>query len=1133
MKKSILTTLVALTALLSPASGGISDQIQFGDAASEKNHGATFSNGVTIKKLDTSVGLMKHSHATREFQGKGAEATFQLKVPLQDTAQRILLELQEVHDRRDTFGYSVYAGGKKVYFRTYEEISGGPNHYFIEIDRDLIGKDGTLDVKIVSEGNSPFNLSQAWVYPDFQKLADEENIFTKLGFIIARSPNLAGITADPKDDSLDTAVRVANGIREKYATKSYDLGFLSFIGYARRSEEESRKAIDKDLAVSAATGLPYHFMLQSWWGGANVGPDGLGGYFSDLKYESVNYDPERKEFKPSFPNQWGNSLWPTKNHPHLNKVNNHRIGNVARYLADRTEVLRASGQSVPPPVIYAEWGPNYGPDYNAAAVEAAKQDGVTLDPRDGLSREEAQWIYESYGRYFNQQVPTYTESLGRGHVIVRDGKPQPPSDPLIDNVYTHGFWDHGNPNFDRKQGYWQQCMNEGMWTSGELYPRYPQAFYDYILPVSRVTCVNLERAMVNDLEFMKDSYGRGLEFVTLFNCLPGDEKLLKAVDNVEDLPKPAETYDRRVLDVFFAHDREIEKSPGYTDSAEVTLTGGKLHPSETKKTGRITYRIADAETSFGNGLRLELIGSAGRRPEGDDWTIKVFAGTDPASLQPVATLTANEFSKAKGNRATVDLGAVAKGQKEIFTAIELRSGGQPNEVELREIAAFVPWAEKSGQTDGSTPNMKDSRLRSLWLQQRARLDRVIRDFRVRNGSPETLARAESLRSEGRYATAHRLLTSTIADTLPARYSIAGQGSLGPHPVTIAAADKDAVVQVELLSFDKDGASFRLQSDRSTGVNATFSKLKPGTAYTLVEESPQLYRIETAADGSTGATTTGSDGTLSLDLKAEPPVIRPEFPFEPVKQVPIPRTGKGKYEVITGTIRSFTPPSLEGEGCNGIVEMDNGGRYELAYLPWYTKTDLVSCSDLKSLGFDGIASAFRPGTKMTLEIDPLAYEGKLPRIYRAHQPVKTLLSENYTQVGEDWATRAAEVSGLHVKDYRGKKLYPTRNWVPGHVVYRIENDGRPFGQTAAAFTGRIILNPANKVRFYVRTDGGEWKECAEFGINSPGANNGRAMKFVDLTDLVEGKTSFDLKVEIHTANDTWAMLEGLQVRTLGE
>ena len=200
---------------------------------------------------------------------------------------------------------------------------------------------------------------------------------------------------------METGVKIANGIREKYATKSYDLGFLSFIGYARRSEAESRKAIDKALAVSTATGLPYHFMLQSWWGGANVGPDGLGGYFSDLKYESVNYDPETKEFKPSFPNQWGNSLWPTKNHPHLNKVNNHRIGNVARYIADRTEALRASEGNVPAPVIYAEWGPNYGPDYNAAAVEAAKKDGVTLDPKDGLSRKEAQWIYESYGRYFN------------------------------------------------------------------------------------------------------------------------------------------------------------------------------------------------------------------------------------------------------------------------------------------------------------------------------------------------------------------------------------------------------------------------------------------------------------------------------------------------------------------------------------------------------------------------------------------------------------------------------------------------------------------------------------------------------------------------------------------------------------
>ena len=427
--------------------------------------------------------------------------------------------------------------------------------------------------------------------------------------------------------------------------------------------------------------------------------------------------------------------------------------------------------------------------------------------------------------------------------------------------------------------------------------------------------------------------------------------------------------------------------------------------------------------------------------------------------------------------------------------------------------------------------MKQNRLRSLWLQQRARLDRAIRDFQARGGSLDILAKAKALREEGRYATAHRLLTGEIASILPARYSIAGEGSLAPHPVTVSAADKQVVVQMELLSCDKNGASFRIHSDRPTEVTLRISELQPGRSYSLVETSPQLYRVEPAADGA--AIAPGADGTLALNLKTAPPVLRPEFPFEPLKQVAIPRKTKGKYEIVKGTIRSFTPPSLMGEGCNGIVEMDNGERYELAYLPWYTKTNLVGCSDLKSLGLDGIASAFRPGTEITLEVDPMAYEGKLPRIITAKQSVKTLLNEDYTKADDSWASRAVEVSGLHVKDYRGKKLYPAKNWQPGHVVYRLENGGKPFGQTAVGFNGRVILNPANKVSFFVRAEGGDWKECAEFGIKSPGSNNPRATKFIDITDFVQGQTAFDLKVEIHTANDTWAMVEALQVRTLGE
>lgn len=124
----------------------------------------------------------------------------------------------------------------------------------------------------------------------------------------------------------------------------------------------------------------------------------------------------------------------------------------------------------------------------------------------------------------------------------------------------------------------------------------------------------------------------------------------------------------------------------------------------------------------------------------------------------------------------------------------------------------------------------------------------------------------------------------------------------------------------------------------------------------------------------------------------------------------------------------------------------------------------------------------------------------------------------------------EMEGLQVAYLRGFKLYPVRAWEPGHVVYRIEHD-RPLEETALAFTGRFILRPQNWVRFYVRVDDGDWVFCGEYDTASPGSNNFRGIKFVDLTDQVRGHRSFDLKVQIHTMNSTWASLGSLQVRTI--
>jgi hypothetical protein len=1123
LASAVLSFVLPTFAIAQGGAAGIADHLTFGDAASESAH-AVKPGGSPVVVLDTEVGVLKRQYTARKVAGKGASLDFMVQIPPdQLTAGPVTLEFREIHNRqKDVFGYSISAGGKEVYFRNYEEVGAGPNHFFVEVARSLVPPDGRLPVAIRSESAAPFHLADVWVYPDFKGLVDEENISKKMGVVVGASAELAGIPADTKAPG--DALKIAEKLKELYGgMECYEPGLMTSVPYARRSAEECRKGIDQALDVSLATGMPYHFMFSSWWGTSAIGPDHLGGYFSDLQYEQITYNELTKSYQASFPNNWGNTMWPTKNHPHLNRCNNYRIELMARYLADRQAELLAAGARLPVPAIYAEMGPSYGADYNPATREAALKDGVTLAPEDGLSNEEARWVHKNYAAYFAQQVPFYRAGLGRGDIIVNEKETAAPIDPLFDNIFTHGFWGVSAPLYDPKFAYWQCNLNDGMWCSGELYESYPQAYYDYVLPISRLTCVNLERPMVKDLRFLKAAYGNGLAFVTLFNALPGDEKFVREVDRIDQEPKPPVTYRRRVLDIIYARDKSMESGNGYVAGNNVRSDRNKIFPAASGKPGRVVYRVSDPETAFEQGLFLELNGTGGRPGRADG--ITVSAGTDEKSLQKVPAM-GDPKSKDSGGR--YDLSQIAKGNKDILVAIEMLSSGQPEEVHLKEVAAFVPWPKPTGQADGSVPNLGQSRLRSLWLQQRARLDRVEADVRDRNASADLIKRGSELREKGRYATAWRLLTEEDARLLPARYTIRGKGRLEPYPIGVEFSNADAVAQMELLSVGADGAKFRVNVSTAQQMKFTVGGLKDGMAYRL-ESKDDGFVLQAAAAGGPDAVI-AQKGEVALDVNCKPAAPNPELPIPPDEIVQLPRKGKGKMESETGVIKSFAPPSLQGKICNGIVELESGNRYELGYTPWWTQCDLVSANGLKSLGIDGIKQAFKPGQPVTIEYEPVAFKGHPPRINKASQPTKILFQEDYTKAGGDWAARALEVNGMQVADYRGKKLYPVKNWSPGSVVYRITGE-RPLGPTAVGFTGRLIITPENRATFSVRTDGGEWKRCGEFVTASPGANDPRGVKFVDLTDFVQGRKSFDLKVELMTTNSTWASLYSLQVRTL--
>jgi hypothetical protein len=815
----------------------------------------------------------------------------------------------------------------------------------------------------------------------------------------------------------------------------------------------------------------------------------------------------------------------------MNLCNNYNIGIVARYLADRVGAIQAERGALPLVQIVAEMGPSIV-DFNAVTIEDARKDGVTLDPVDGISPEEGRWILKNYGRYFAQEVPTYRQALGYGDVIVRHGQVSYPSDPPLDNIYTHGYWgDHSPPN-DPKYAYWQANLNDGMWCSGELTEAYPQAWYDYALANGRIACVNLERSMIQSLRYMKFAYGNGLDFVTLFNANAGDEKLLREADGVSGEKKEPLHRDRRLLDVNTDRDRKFAGNPALVRSSGID-DGSPFHVMESGKPGVVVFKVSDAETSFAKGLVLEIHGSAGRAGGKNKAHIRVMAGNSMEQMKEVRTLDSKDFNPGYGwgasSFARIDLGEQARGKSDILIGLELFTDGYPQDVSVSRVYAFVPWGRKTGQADNSLPTFRESRTRNLWLQQRVRLERLMRDYKAKGGDEDGCRQVQDFYRQGLYVSAYRMLAANIAELLPARYTVQGNGKLGRYPFEIQCVQKDGIIQVELLAIGNENCEFRIQSSKENSCRMTVSGLDDGRKYVLNPKAGNIYSLQ-AADGGAKDSFQPKKGKVEFEIAVKPPLEAPPFPFTPVETVQLQRKSKGKYESETGVIKSFKPPSITGEFCNGIIELESGGRYELAYTPWWTKASLVGLEGLKSVSLEKITQAFQAGSTVRVEYEPQSFKGFLPRAYSVSQPVKLLLNENYVKPDENWSKRAAEVKGLVLQDFRGKKLWPAKYMEPGYIVYHITSE-HPLSQTAVGFTGRLIMRPENRVTVFVRSGTREWRKCGEYLTSSPGSNNFDALKIIDITEQVRGKREFDLKVEMVTTNSTWCSLGSLQVRTL--
>ena len=1147
--------------------------------------------------LETEVGLNKKSWSVMSVkQGGKLEISLDFSAQFQqDAAAPLFLEVQEVHNRAtQTIGYTVEVNGREVYFRTYEQTSAGANNYFISIDRSLVGDPKAVKIAFVNRGEETFYLNRAWMYNDFFQLAEDEGIYQKMEI-----------------NGLYKSVQAARQIDTQYPDDftMYETGALLSIMYMNNSNADNAKSIDKIIDLTADVDFPIHIMPSRWWGGTANGPDGLGGYFSDLEYGQIVYNAAEQCYQTTIPNGWSNTYWTSMNHPHSNAVAAQRLTYLGKYLANSFSLnLVKQNKSLYPYSLYLEHGIGYwnisnldGSDYSDFAVEAAKKDGVELKADGTLTDEEKIWLLKNMARYFDDEAIAVRDGYGKSAIEVVKGNVVYPEAQLYDNIYSHGVQCGLYPSNDNKKiGDWESGMGNNMWPSYEVYVFSDYRNYDYVLAHGKNAMANLEMTMINTAQFqkyIKDCYAAGGMFVTMFNQKKdGENAAIKAVDNLDDEKSQLlKHFDRYNLWVDYRGNyREdmLTNLDDYVESYEdIVLTGdGCIVPAKTGKPGVATYQLTNNGETFTNGLLFRLqakvSGVSGN-------ALEIYAGTNRNNLQKVDDFFngSNVDFFNNNTERTYDLSSIANGKKEVYVQLRLKANDINNRVQVRMVKGEIPWGKTSGNANGYVPTLKENRLQSLWISQRAVTERAIDTYR--NSIPEAnviAENAEALFESGLYKSAYKLLSGEQSMLLPARFTVDTSGRLGRYPVEVTAKKEGDVMVVDLLAAADAYYQFELYSDRALSADITFSQLPDGNyaltedagVYTLKKTAEDMENGIKAVDGKVTCTVqyqvaksqklasvefTGkvvaaqsnditmetqdvsiSDYAHAITLSFASSVTytrRADGSQETVKELPkagdmatITLNENGmvtKIEAVygseTGKVKSFTPPALVGGTYHtGIIEMESGNRYELSYGTKETKLETVALTGLvKQYDIKTVSAFLQPGDTVEIAYCPYTYKDSIKRAIKIVQPTKDLFYEDFEG---DWRSKAVEVLNYTVGpiDNNNPKrcIYPSVNNTSASIDYKITNTVATES-AAVEFRGRSIIDGANNTAFYVSTDNVNWTKVHVFESSNSGSDNFNNTRGFSITDQVKGQKTFYLKLETFTTNDTWASICQLRVR----
>jgi len=1045
-------------------------EISLGVSSTDPNLLIIPKGNVRHEKIATEMGSIQKTYEAHTIAGKGSAIEFQIKLPFRvETAAQdknsnwLMMEVEEIHQRRkQVFGYTVLVNGQEVYFRSYEEMGAGPNHYFVPIPKENLTS-SSIKVTFRNEGEESFSLARVWLYEDFFTLAQEEGVTKKMSVIeeafILRNQD----DKQKNNKTISWAERIKKPeirqdidywkeMEDRFSKTVFSQGFMLDIPYAIRSQSEIEKIIDQYFERLSQYHLPLESQINfsaGEWGTHPNGPDGLGGYFSDVKYSKIAFDAQTQSYRTTWLNTPGSTTWPSFNNPQLMLYLKHRLDQAVRYFVDRRDLYKANGKSFPIPLIDHDWGISVEKDCNDFTMQAAEKNGLKLTPEDGYNEEEKIWLYRNIVQVPKRTAERFFKSVGRNPIIIDKGSIQLPQEQAFDQNYFHVWADPVDPFFDNAWAGYQHGMSENSWTTGELLPGLPEPYYEYMAAQGKVACSNLERACLPNWDYLQILYERGFQSVTLINTRWGEGDLFLPQGETLDqkVARPVVHADPFLFDRQFRRDSDLGSKEVLFSQENVERSVSDNHnpelmrPIDRNISSSVVYHLKQ-DRPFNSSLDLTLTVNMPNKS-----SIDVMVGLTPESLKMVKKISKKDLFRENGHPwktwTTVSLGNDFKEGTEVYLKLVLNAQNE-EKFGIEKLRVTIPWGKTSGPLGEISTNVYQKRIMSLWIQERAVLERLQRRYLDLSGSDPAFQEANSLISQGKYRSAYRHLSGEISQKLPARFAIRGFGKLGFYPISIQLPDEKEVAVIDLLKVGSGGVEFLLKTEKESLCKFHVEGLKSGQTYLLTSFPMNRYQLLPSTEKTA---ILAKEGKLDFEIKGIPqekervklpsqfsglcidrnpsgitietqdPRLWLENPiFVPInKETKLSRSQKGGSVIASslperwdqvdllvndsgiaeaivslsgkesGKIKSFTPAVVKGKTHNGIIELESGNRYEFSCMWGRTKIDVPPLNEFIRINSEKqLMAALAPGTEVDIVYSPYAVNGTLPRMVSLSQ-----------------------------------------------------------------------------------------------------------------------------------------------------